>query len=747
MIQRIRLLWAKSVETVKAYGLGVFFQKAFIYMTRCTGAQRKNGMPEKTLMDVLFINGCYLPHPSRYRVSHQREQLMAYNINSNEVFYESLTLELVKKYRVFVFFRCPVSPLIEEFVKLAKSYNKTVLFDIDDLMIDTKYTDTIPYVQKMSAQDKAHYDDGINRTQKLLRMCDGAITSTERLAEELGHYVPDVFINRNTASGIMVELSEKAYRERLQLMKKQLDLKVKIGYFSGSITHNADFEMILPVITDLLKNHPEVELHVVGELDIPSELKPYSGQIVKNKFVNWEKLPQLIASVDINLAPVEDTIFNEAKSENKWVEAALVRVPTIASNVGAMKKMIQNGETGILCSTADEWRAALEALVTDRDYRKRLAENAYHYVYRHCTTVYTGLPLAKYIQSKMSPNIAFVLPSLMTSGGVLVALKHCVMLRKAGYDVLLLNNSIETKDLVFEDMTIPAVCTRTMNIHMTFDKCVATLWDTLRFGATYPNIKQRYYLVQNFETNFYEDGNNFKMMANATYNSNLPLKYITISKWCERWLEEDYEKTARYAPNGLDTGRFTPVARDFSGKKLRILVEGNSDDYYKNVDESFKIVEKLDPERYEIWFMSYQGKPKDWYRVDKFLHRVPYAEVPQVYQQCHILLKSSILESFSYPPLEMMATGGVAVVAPNEGNIEYLRDGENCLLYEQGNIDSAVEVIERVRGDAQLRQRLYNGGLKTAQERDWNRVEADVLRLYDIEPENAEGMGGSYAGQ
>ena len=219
------------------------------------------------------------------------------------------------------------------------------------------------------------------------------------------------------------------------------------------------------------------------------------------------------------------------------------------------------------------------------------------------------------------------------------------------------------------------------------------------------------------------------MMANATYNSNLPLKYITISKWCERWLEEDYEKTARYAPNGLDTGRFTPVARDFSGKKLRILVEGNSDDYYKNVDESFKIVEKLDPERYEIWFMSYQGKPKDWYRVDKFLHRVPYAEVPQVYQQCHILLKSSILESFSYPPLEMMATGGVAVVAPNEGNIEYLRDGENCLLYEQGNIDSAVEVIERVRGDAQLRQRLYNGGLKTAQERDWNRVEADVLRL------------------
>ena len=144
-------------------------------------------------------------------------------------------------------------------------------------------------------------------------------------------------------------------------------------------------------------------------------------------------------------------------------------------------------------------------------------------------------------------------------------------------------------------------------------------------------------------------------------------------------------------------------------------------------------MERLDPSQYEIWFMSYQGKPKEWYRVDKFLHRVPYSEVPQVYHQCHILLKSSILESFSYPPLEMMATGGVAVVAPNEGNIEYLRDGENCLLYEQGNIDSAVAAIERIRQDGSLRQRLYDGGLKTAQEHDWNRLEADILSLYDVE--------------
>ena len=41
----------------------------------------------------------------------------------------------------------------------------------------------------------------------------------------------------------------------------------------------------------------------------------------------------------------------------------------------------------------------------------------------------------------------------------------------------------------------------------------------------------------------------------------------------------------------------------------------------------------------------------------------------------------------------MMATGGYVVAVPNEGNKEYLKDGENCLFYEQGNIDEAVEKI------------------------------------------------------
>ena len=146
------------------------------------------------------------------------------------------------------------------------------------------------------------------------------------------------------------------------------------------------------------------------------------------------------------------------------------------------------------------------------------------------------------------------------------------------------------------------------------------------------------------------------------------VEYITISKMCEKWLWKKYRKKTRYSPYGIDLNEFNQHRREFSKKKIRILVEGDSSSFYKNVDESFKIIEKLDKNKFEIWYLSYNGKPKDWYKIDKIINKLPHDKVNKIYAECDILLKSSWLESFSYPPLEMMATGGYCIVVPNEGN-------------------------------------------------------------------------------
>ena len=686
-------------------------------------SNKKNRMDK--YRDILFVNGCTLPHPERYRVDHQMEQLESNGLSVDKVFYEAVNIERIKNYRVIVIFRCPITPKMEELVKKAKYFNKKVFFDIDDLVIDTKYTDTIPFVQSMGKADRATYDDGVIRMGKMLEMSDYVITTTSALAREIKKtFKKDVIINKNVASEKMVELSLEA-----QKIVKKDDNKVVIGYLSGSITHNPDFELIKKPLLRIMSEYQNVELKISGYLDLPKDFEKYQDRIQVAPFGNWQLLPKTIASLDINLAPITESIFNEAKSENKWTEAALCRVVTVASNFGAFKEAIKNNKTGVLCGTEEEWYEKLKELVENKEKREAIADEAFRYVMKKYVTTYTGLKLAKEIESRLAKNIAFVLPSTNISGGVNVVIKHCNILRDHGYDVTIINSEKDMTNIVNMDGEINVVSMKKSHISARFYAMVATLYTTLKFVKGFPDVIRKFYLVQNFETNFCNYGSEVKRQANATYNAPGNIEYITISKWCQDWLKEDYEKDAKYAPNGIDVDRFEFKKRSF-GDKIKILVEGNSKDYYKNVDESFRIIEKLDKSKYEISYLSYEGKPKKWYYVDNFYHRVPHDEVMKVYGENDILLKSSILESFSYPPLEMMATGGYCVVAPNEGNIEYLKDKENCLLYKQGDIDSAVNAIEELASNKDLQKTISENAIKTVKERDWKKVEEKVIELY-----------------
>ena len=717
----------KGLHTLRRDGLRMFVLKTGQFVKHRLIKEIEHKPVE--FVDVLFVNGCPLPHPYRYRVQHQREQLLACGLSTAEVYMDDLQPELLHRCRTVLLYRCPITPALREFIERAKFFRKSVLYDLDDLVIDTKYTDTIPYVRQMAPKDKALYDDGVHRYHDTMVLCDAVITTTEGLAEVFRQYVPEVFINRNVASEKMVELSAKAV-DMVRAEKADRN-EVVMGYFSGSITHNDDFAMILPAVLHVMERHANVRLLVVGELELPAELEPYRQRVLVKPFVDWTKLPELIALADINLVPLLDTVFNAAKSENKWMEAALAGVPTAASRIGAFQRMVREEETGLLCSTLDEWESALERLVMEPGLREYLASQAKEEVLEHCVTMHTGLGLRNFILRQRRPNLAMFFPSFNVSGGVLVALKHCDVLREHGYDVTAVNldqNPGAAAEIAYGEHAISAVLAQGVDFRSRFDKAVATMW--LTNGAFRGlELGERYYLVQNFETDFYPCGALERFGANSTYCDDF-VHYVTISRWCQDWLRERFGREAAYAPNGLERERFYAEPRDWSGK-IRILIEGDSESKYKNVDESFEIVKQLAPEKYEIWYVSYYGKAKEWYRVDKFLHKVAYEKMPELYRSCHILLKTSILESFSYPPLEMMATGGVVVARENGGNREYLKDGGNCLFYDPEDLSTAVTAIERACTEKELREKLYAGGLCTADAREWKNCESDILALYE----------------
>ena len=330
---------------------------------------------------ILIIDGVenIIPQCTRYRVLNKAEQLRKNGFAVKVVNASDFSLAQAQYASHIIIYRAPWSAQLQLLCDLAREEHKPVYFDIDDLVFDTLYTDQLSYTQGLSEKEKGNYDAGVKNYGKMLAACDGAITSTNQLKEELLKYKDSVLLNRNLASSELIAVSSQFLKEDFGA-----DDRIKIGYFSGSISHNENFELIKPAIKEVLDHYSSVELHIVGHLDIPQDMKQYTQRIVVHEYVDWKTLPQLIGQVDINLAPLVDSVFNRAKSEIKWIEAALVKVPTIASHIGAFADMVIDGQTGLLAKD-NEWKEKLESLILSEDLRRELAENAYAFVLENCS--------------------------------------------------------------------------------------------------------------------------------------------------------------------------------------------------------------------------------------------------------------------------------------------------------------------------------------------------------------------------
>jgi len=66
-----------------------------------------------------------------------------------------------------------------------------------------------------------------------------------------------------------------------------------------------------------------------------------------------------VSLVDVNIAPLQENIFTDSKSELKFFEAGIVQTPTIASPTAVYRRVIDDGVNGFL-SSATEWLSTLE---------------------------------------------------------------------------------------------------------------------------------------------------------------------------------------------------------------------------------------------------------------------------------------------------------------------------------------------------------------------------------------------------
>ena len=159
-----------------------------------------------------------------------------------------------------------------------------------------------------------------------------------------------------------------------------------LGYFSGwPKAHESDLAVALPAVRRALDALPGARLRIVGHFErsaLPVDLRE---RVEIAPFVPYERLFAEIARVDINLAPLVDNPHRRAKSAVKFLEAALVGVPTVASNLEPYR-LIDHGRTGMLAANEEEWYAGIMALATDPLRRRAIGDAARRYVLEHETT-------------------------------------------------------------------------------------------------------------------------------------------------------------------------------------------------------------------------------------------------------------------------------------------------------------------------------------------------------------------------
>ena len=268
---------------------------------------------------------------------------------------------------------------VERIMLRSRRAGTVVVFDVDDLMTKPELA-TEGAIDGIRSQGLT--EDGVRTwfelMQRTARAADVCVCTTPELARHLRELGSPVHVLPNGFDDDVVTRSRLARRLRSLAPSDGL---LRVGFASGSLTHQRDFAQAAPAVGELLRNDRSARLVLFRGLIRPAEFPALDGlhdQIEWRPGVALEDLPFELARFDVNLAPVEaGSAFCEAKSALKFFEAALVEVPTIASPTGPFRRAIADGRTGYLASAPDEWRDRLLVLAADREARRAVGRSAY----------------------------------------------------------------------------------------------------------------------------------------------------------------------------------------------------------------------------------------------------------------------------------------------------------------------------------------------------------------------------------
>jgi glycosyltransferase involved in cell wall biosynthesis len=322
---------------------------------------------------VLIVAELSIPQCTKYRVLQKSEMFKSLGIdctvdNWNDT---QTCLDDLQTHTLVIFYRVPACPGILKMIKEARRLKVETIWEVDDLIFDRAL---LAASKALSRLDRQIFDQlliGADQYRKAMLLCDSGLASTTGLAVAMRKAgLAQVRIVENALDKQTILIAENIHAQHL-------DVNIRIVYGSGTTTHDLDFEEAAPAIVAILATFPQVRFRLIGTLNLPSAFNAFESQLELLPFCGYEAYLRSLAECDISVAPLENYIFNDAKSNIKFLEASILKLPSVCSPRAAFAEVIVNGVNGYLCESNEEWKGALTQLVIDKAKRNEIGEAAY----------------------------------------------------------------------------------------------------------------------------------------------------------------------------------------------------------------------------------------------------------------------------------------------------------------------------------------------------------------------------------
>lgn len=228
---------------------------------------------------------------------------------------------------------------IKEIAEIKKYSSARRIFEIDDYVIEpSEKNDHVRNWPKNVGE----------LLGKAIGLCDRLVVSTEPLADALSHLHHDIRVVPNMlAASLWTGLSSQ----------RQTSARPRVGW-AGGTSHRGDLELMLGVVRALAD---EVDWVFFGMC--PDMLRPYIKEF--HKGVPLSQYPRKLASLnlDLALAPLEQNLFNDCKSNLRLLEYGVCGYPVICTDTKAYDGYLPC--TRVRANTTELWLDAIRMHLSD----------------------------------------------------------------------------------------------------------------------------------------------------------------------------------------------------------------------------------------------------------------------------------------------------------------------------------------------------------------------------------------------